>query len=329
LIRTTTTTSTTMKLITPLLFLAFALNGASAFPSGAGGCSGGRAAVGGSHLQSGFQTGSLGDGGVSVLLDGNTLNPGDLVSFTTGEDHALTVRGSFLGIPVRLQADNGVDTSAALSETSSLLQDASVCAAPVVGITHNSRAGKNGAEVILRLDDPSNLALDITIVLGNGSGESIFYYSGFALRAVDPPGAVSTPAPTRAPTRAPTPVPTPIPGPVPTLVPNPGPTPVPTSIPTPVPTMLLSSSPSWSPSELPSFLPSVPSSAQVEASSPPSLIPSTIPASILPSSTSLATSSEPSSVPSLSRSASDSPSGIPSSLPTMMPVAVADLLSIV
>jgi hypothetical protein len=222
-----------MKPITPLLLLAVALNGASAFPSGAGGCSGGRAAVGGNHLQSGFQTGSLGDGGFTVLLDGNTLNPGDLVSFTAGEDHALTVSGRFLGILVRLQADNGVDTSAALSETSNLLQDASVCAAPVVGISHNSRAGKNGAEVILRLDEPSNVALDITIVLGNESGESIFYYSGFALASVAPPGAVlpatPTPAPTPAPVPAPTPAPTPALTPAPVL-PNGVPTMMPVAV---------------------------------------------------------------------------------------------------
>jgi hypothetical protein len=189
-----------MKLITPLL-LAVALNGAWAFPSGAGGCSGGEAAVRGSHLQSGFQTGSLGEGGFQVILDGDTLNPGGIVGFAAGEDHVLTVSGSFLGILVRLQADDGVDTSAALSENSNLLQDASVCTAPVVGISHNSRAGKNGAEMILRLDEPSDVALDITIVLANESGESMFYYSGFALASVDPPGAVlsATGTPTPAP----------------------------------------------------------------------------------------------------------------------------------
>jgi hypothetical protein len=190
-----------MKLITPLLLLGVALNGASAYPSGAGGCSGGQAAVQGSHLQSGYETGPLGNGGFAVILDGNTLDPAVGVSFTAGEDHTLTVTGSYTGILVRLQADSGVDTSAALSETSSFLQDASVCNAPVVGISHNSRASKSGAEIILRLDEPSDVTLDITVVLENDSGGSIFYYSGFGLRAVDPPETISsasgtpTPAP--------------------------------------------------------------------------------------------------------------------------------------
>jgi hypothetical protein len=192
-----------MKIIAPLLLLAVTLNGASAYPSGAGGCSGGQAAVRGSHLQSGYETGFLVNGGFAVILDGNTLDheKDGTVSFTAGEDHTLTVTGRYTGILVRLQAESGVDTSAALSETSSFLQDASVCSAPVVGISHNSRASKNGAEIILRLDEPSDVALDITIVLENEYGGSIFYYSGFALRAVDPPGTISsaggtpTPAP--------------------------------------------------------------------------------------------------------------------------------------
>jgi hypothetical protein len=190
-----------MKLIAPLLLLSVALNAATAYPNGAGGCSGGQAAVRGYHLQSGYETGSLGKGGVTIILDGNTLDPGGRANFTTGEDHALTVSGSFLGILVRLQADKGVDTSAALSENSNLLQDASVCTAPVVGITHNSGTEKNGAEITLRLDESSDVSLDITVVLENGSGGSKFYYSGFALVAVDPPGTVSsapgtpTPAP--------------------------------------------------------------------------------------------------------------------------------------
>jgi hypothetical protein len=210
-----------MKLITPLLLLTVALNGARAFPNYAGDCIGGRAPVDGSHLLSGFRTGSLRDGGYEVSLDGSTLNPGDLVSFTAGEDHALTVRGRFLGILVRLQADDGVDTSAAIVENSNLLQDAFECVAPIAGISHNSNVGKNGAEITLRLDVPSNVALDITIVLGNGWGESIFYYSGFALASVGPPGGVlpapPTPTPTPAPVPAPTPVPTPAPVPAPVL----------------------------------------------------------------------------------------------------------------
>jgi hypothetical protein len=45
-------------------------------------------------------------------------------------------------------------------------------------ITHNSNAGESGAEVILRLEEVSEVALDITIVLANNNVESIFYQSG-------------------------------------------------------------------------------------------------------------------------------------------------------
>jgi hypothetical protein len=305
-----------MKLFTHLLFFSVALNGASAFPSGAGGCGGGSAAVRGSHLQSGFETGSLGDGGFQVILDGDTLSPGDQVSFTVGEDHVLTVSGSFLGILVRLAAADGVDTSAALSEDSNLLQDASACSAPVVGITHNSRVGKNGAEVILRLDEPSLVTLDITVVLGNGGGESIFYYSGFALAAVD----ASTSAPSVSP-----PVSTTDPTPVPTLAPTPVPTALPSSSP-----VSATGVPSWSPSELPSLLTSAPSSVQVDASVEPSSEASSFPSPLpsLSSPPSIRPSGRPSSAPSLSPSANPPTTGsptpapvIPTGLPTIMPVA--------
>jgi hypothetical protein len=193
-----------MKVLTLLLLLSVALNGASAFPSGTGSCTGGRAAVNGPHRSADTTvTGFLDNGDVVVMLDGETLNTAVQVSFTVGEDHVLTLSGgAFRGILVRLEADNGVDTSAALSEDSNLLRDASVCAAPVVGITHTSNAVKNEARVILRLDEPSEVSLDITVVILLDSAESIYYYSGFALSAVDPSEADSS-VPSGAPSKLP------------------------------------------------------------------------------------------------------------------------------
>jgi hypothetical protein len=86
-----------MQLITPLLFVSVALNGASAFSSGAGGCTGGQAAVSGFHLQeeNAIEMGSLEVGVFEVILDDVLLNPSNQMSFTIGEDHVLTISGRF------------------------------------------------------------------------------------------------------------------------------------------------------------------------------------------------------------------------------------------
>jgi hypothetical protein len=250
---------------------------------------GGQATVSGFHLQEGngktIETGSLEDGGFEVILDGDTLSPSDRMSFAVGEDHVLTVSGRFLGILVRLEADDGVDTSAALSEGSNRLQNAGVCAAPVVGITHNSNAVKNDAEVILRLDEASEVALDITIVLANDNVESIFYYSGFALAAVDPSDAESG-APSSAPSWIPSTLPSSTPvsaSSVPSLSPSelpsvsPSPLPSLSNPPSIRPSLRLSPAPSWSPSSTPSKTTSTAPSRS--SSTAPSWEPSNMPSS--------------------------------------------------
>jgi hypothetical protein len=243
-------------------------------------------------------TGFLEDGAVVVTLNGETLYPVVQASFTVGEDHVLTVSGgAFRGILVRLEADNGVDTSAALSEDSNLLRDASVCTAPVVGITHNSNAVKNEAEVILRLDEASEVSLDITVVILLDSAESIYYYSAFALAAVDPSEADSS-VPSGAPSELPSSSPVSA-----SDAPSLSPSVLPSSSP-----VSASGAPSRSPSALPSSSPSAPSFTQEESSGAPSWSPSAVP-SLLSSSTPAESSSEPSSFPVFT--------GRPSSLPSL------------
>jgi hypothetical protein len=101
--------------------------------------------VSGFHLQEvngkPIGIGSLEDGGFfEVILNDSILDISDQMSFTDGENDVLTISGRRIGGPgVCLGPgpadDDGVDTSAALTEDSNLQQDAMLCKAPVVCIT--------------------------------------------------------------------------------------------------------------------------------------------------------------------------------------------------
>ena len=87
----------------------------------------------------------------------------------------------FLGILIRVQAADGVNTTNVLLEGNELLEPAAACAAPIVGITHSSRTPKNNAIVILTIPGPGLVTLDVTVVFANVAAESIYYYTGFNL----------------------------------------------------------------------------------------------------------------------------------------------------
>jgi hypothetical protein len=179
--------------------------------------------------------GSLADGGLRVLMDGVDLITDQVLPFTVGTSYNLRVVGSqpYKGILIRLQASQGVDTSNALLEDTDLLGPAHVCTSPVVGINHNSAVLKNNQGGTIRLDEPSDVFLDITIVNVLDDNNSEFYYSRFALRAdsasarpTTSPSISSQPTTTapRAPTKQPS------------LAPSPGPTRAPTDLPSQSPT---------------------------------------------------------------------------------------------
>jgi hypothetical protein len=176
------------------LFVAITLfaSSAHAFSSGAGGCSGGQAAVMDFHLSAeggkASTTGSLADGGVGLLLDGVPLDAmlATASNFSTADIHVLTLAGTspYRGMLVRLSAPSGVDTTSSLLEVSADLQDASSCSAPVVGITHTNSDLKNTQSMSLFLPSEGEVTIDVTVVFANNSTDSIYYYSGYTLNAV-------------------------------------------------------------------------------------------------------------------------------------------------
>jgi hypothetical protein len=165
-----------------------------AFPTGAGSCVGGEAAVMGGHVTPAdgktIVTGSLADGGVALLLNGSPLVPGTAVDFGVGTSSPqfLTLAGSsdFRGLLVRLSAPDGVDTTNSLIEQSDDLRSAdNVCTAPVVGITHANRNLKNQQAMGLSIGVVTEVTLDVTVVFANNSTDSIYYFSSYTLNSVD------------------------------------------------------------------------------------------------------------------------------------------------
>lgn len=146
-----------------------------AFPDRAGGCMGGMTAVEGSHLDSSngrpVVGGTLADGAIRVtvgdiLLDVNTVN-----ELPVGQDLLVGVEADdimFLGVLVRLQAPDGVDTTGALIPGANVGLE-STCLSPVIGISHMNSDPKTMATGTFRFDEEiEGITLDVTIVFLNG-----------------------------------------------------------------------------------------------------------------------------------------------------------------
>jgi hypothetical protein len=322
-----------MRIFSLLLLLA-SHQRAHAFSGGSGACFGGNNNLFGPHLSSFFNTalvvtkGSLSDGGLSIFLDDQELTTGQVLPFTVGIDYNLRVVGSqaYKGILIRLQASQGVDTSNALLEDSDLLGPANVCTAPVVGINHNSAVLKNNQGGTIRLDEPSDVFLDITIVNVLDDTKSEFYYSRLALRAdlvsekpTSSPSISSQPTTTQFPSVAPSEAPSDTPSVFPSLAPSVRPSASPSDTqsvsPSSGPSLIPSTTPSDSPSGISSIGPS--KNPSIEPSDAPSLKPSAGPSGSPSDAPSTVPSGAPSAVP--SAVPSNVPSQIPSRAPTKQP----------
>jgi hypothetical protein len=160
----------------------------SAYSTGAGGCAGGMAAVGGSHLDASngrvVVPGTLTDGAISVTIDGVTLDVNGVNEFAAGRDLPVSVVAgdvSYLGVLARFEAPGADPANLSLTPGADL-QVATVCATPVLGITHTNNNMKMSTGGTLRVDESVDAAtLDVTAVFINTAEGSAFVYSGFKL----------------------------------------------------------------------------------------------------------------------------------------------------
>lgn len=186
----------------------------SAYSNGAGGCIGGQAAVGGYHLDNSNNrpviNGTLDLGMVYVSVKTYRLASGlsSPYSLSTQTDYTLTVtsdntRGSMKGILMRLQGQDAnnviIDLTGAIQPVdNAILKEASVCQAPIVGVTHTDSAVKTTVSAMLHFDNPGTIILDVTIVGLNDATASVFGYSNYAFQVTGKP-AIKTLKPTLPP----------------------------------------------------------------------------------------------------------------------------------
>eukprot|EP00560_Eucampia_antarctica_P002922 CAMPEP_0197841010 /NCGR_PEP_ID=MMETSP1437-20131217/45931_1 /TAXON_ID=49252 ORGANISM="Eucampia antarctica, Strain CCMP1452" /NCGR_SAMPLE_ID=MMETSP1437 /ASSEMBLY_ACC=CAM_ASM_001096 /LENGTH=339 /DNA_ID=CAMNT_0043450703 /DNA_START=67 /DNA_END=1086 /DNA_ORIENTATION=- len=277
---------------------------AHAYPNGAGTCETGAAigtASGGNHGPNGL--GSLADAGLEVKVGSEVLDTGTTKEFMTEIEHnvGLEFTGSsgsgFKGFLFRLSSTNNTDASAGLkilsSDDSQKLpstgergknaESNSACANTVAGITHITNNIKQSVSTTLKMEEATNLDLEITVVVSNPP-KNKWYYSKYTIKMVAPPTSYPSSQPSMIPSTMPSDAPTSMVAP-------------PTSYPSSQPSMIPSTMPSDAPTSMPSVAPSgIPSATP---SSAPSMTPSI---SMIPS-----VSSAPSGIPSVTSTASKEP----------------------
>ena len=151
------------------LFLAFIASNVKGFEEGAGGCAGGKAAVGGSHLtKRTVVSRTLAQMGVTVSVGGVTIAPGTRGVVPYGRTLTVRVNSRDMeGILIRVQAPSGVSTRGVLTPGRGL-QVARACRSPVVGVTHTYDTSRNSHVSQVRFPNPTRgVIFDITIVYEN------------------------------------------------------------------------------------------------------------------------------------------------------------------
>ena len=192
-----------------------------AFSSGAGGCDGDMAAPGGFHLDTSnnrpVMSGTFAESAIEVMLDGQIILPNTPVDVPIQQDIMISVNAldiTYLGVLVRLEAPNGIDTVGSLVPGANT-QMANACAAPIIGITHTDSSEKSMVTGTLRFDtETPDVVLDISIVFFNRGDGSAYVYDQFNVNfrqaavptdtpTVDPPVEAPVEPPVEAPVEPP------------------------------------------------------------------------------------------------------------------------------
>jgi len=156
-----------------------------AYPSGAGDCPQGRAAVNGAHL--GGTTGTLESAGFHVLLDGTVLNGGTSANVATNKSHTISIVGSSLFTGFLIRIGGSISTTHAFtvpSNQSAIVRLASdTCGSTynVGGITQTDGSDKQQISATLQMNSlASSLPVDVTVVIDINS----YYYTGYTINSV-------------------------------------------------------------------------------------------------------------------------------------------------
>jgi hypothetical protein len=248
-----------------------------AFPTSAGNCPKGIAAVGGSHLQFGpdfdnrpGRAGTLESEGITLSIGGTILQPGVTASFPEATDLEWTIKAVDTAVPyegVALRVEAAETNTFTLTTTSDGLDELTQCdfeAGNVLGIEHRNKNKKTTSAGVMRFDLTGPVSIDLTTVFTNGDSEppdnqSIYAHTAYSINIGAP---VVTPAPVSAVTPAPVSAVTPAP---PVSVATPAPVTSPIEIPVAVPVQVPIAVPVDAPVEAPI---EAPVESPVETTSP-------------------------------------------------------------
>jgi hypothetical protein len=190
------------------LAASFLMGSAQAFSAGAGGCVGGAAAVGGSHLaRETTLTGTLAEGGLSVYINNELKDISTPLSLAVAKPYSVHVNGTseYKGILYRLESTLGLDVTGfvtpAADDPRTKIADA--CAAPATGLTHVNSDLKNNIPMFLNIESAGTYKVDVTIVISNNASLSEYYHSQFAVNANPETASPVTAAPALSPAPAP------------------------------------------------------------------------------------------------------------------------------
>lgn len=151
------------------------------YPGGAGGCTGGKAAVGGSHLSTTggkkVLSNTLAKKKITISVGGVSVAAGKTVSVATGKAQTIKVAGTGMeGVMIRVQAPKGVSTTGALAP-GKLTKANSYCKSPIVGITQKSSKSQSSYTGTIKFSSPTKgVILDITVVYTNSDKTSEYAY---------------------------------------------------------------------------------------------------------------------------------------------------------
>lgn len=163
---------------------------ASGYSNGAGSCDGGKAAVGGYHLDDSngsrqFVEKPLSEGQVGLSVNGEFVDPATPKTLKTQTDYTIRLETQldpgFKGVLLRLEVpatDGDVDTTIALLPVNTTAMKVSGrCDLPIIGLTHTSSDDKKFVEGTLRLNQAAaNVRLDVTMVAVNDERGSLYGY---------------------------------------------------------------------------------------------------------------------------------------------------------
>jgi hypothetical protein len=165
------------------------------YPNRAGHCLGGAQigeASGGVHGRQG--SGSLDDGGFTVMFGDVVLENGVVPELAAGETYSVALQASggtpFRGFLLRVSGLHGEEMQESLTVTDNSTQlllstgeqdgFESSCAVTVAGLCHNSRVDKSGITTEFMHESEADVLIEVTVVTNNeGGGKNDWYFSDY------------------------------------------------------------------------------------------------------------------------------------------------------